>query len=126
VLYRYQGREPIGKIFVCVAHEQLKGDWFAICMKATSQTLLYENHTAMMAGVVYYPKHSLSFFPESTAIQPDNPHPIAHSQLAACHAQGTLTILGAMPPDFPSRLTAAITGSITLSAERKQNYLQRI
>lgn len=81
---------------------------------------------AKKAGVVYYPKNSLSFFPENTAIQPDNPHPIAHYQLAACNAQGTLTILGAMPPDFPSRLTSAINGSITLSAERKQNYLQRI
>jgi hypothetical protein len=113
-------------MFVVICHEELNGMGIAICLKATSQTEIYENNKEMMAGVVYYKANELAFFNSNTAIQPDNPHPIPHAQLAACLQKGILDILGNMPEDFSIRLANAINASVTISSERKQNFLKRL
>jgi hypothetical protein len=95
-------------------------------MKATSQTTLYENSKEMKAGVVYYKAGEISFFPMNTAIQPDNLHPIPHAEIAKCHANSSLKLMGQMPADFHDKLMAAVKASITLSEDRKQNILSRI
>ena len=120
--YRYLGKLPEIKRFVCIFHEPE----IAICVKATSKTTIYDNSPSMKAGVVYYLAGELSFFTLNTAIQPDNLHPIRHCDITACHAQGSLTILGNMPPDFRARLRAAVNASITMKPVRKQSILTRL
>jgi hypothetical protein len=95
--YQYLGQPNTEKIFVVIFHEKL----FAICMKATSQTALYENSKEMKAGVVYYKSGELPFFSVNTAIQPDNLHPIPHVHMAKCHLNSSLKMLGQMPARFP-------------------------
>jgi hypothetical protein len=95
-------------------------------MKATSQTMLYDNNKEMKAGVVYYKAGELSFFPMHTAIQPDNPHPIPYAHIVKCHANYSLKCLGQMPANFHDKLVAAVNASITLSEDRKHNILSRI
>jgi hypothetical protein len=109
-----------------MCHDKMYGAGFAICLKATSQTAIYENNNEMMAGVVYYKANELSFFNSNTAIQPDNLHPISHSDIVSCYEKGIFDILGNMPDDFSDRLINAINASITISSERKQNILKRL
>lgn len=109
-------------MFIVICHEKAH----AICMKATSQTALYENNKDMMAGVVYYKAGENPFFGLNTAIQPDNLHPIPHSHLMKCDREGSLKLLGQMQPAFHEQLVAAVKASITLSEERRLNILSRI
>ncbi len=99
---------------------------YTLCLKATSQTALYENSKEVMAGCVYYKAREIALFPSNTAIQPDNPHPIPHKHLTQCHANGSLNILGTMPQDFQEKLKKAIQDSITLTLARKRNWLERL
>ena len=99
---------------------------YILCVKATSQTTIYENNKEMMAGCVYYKAGDIDIFPVNTAIQPDNPHPIPHEHLVQCHENNSLTILGVMPEDFHQKLTTAIQSSTTLTAVRKQKWLARL
>jgi hypothetical protein len=131
--YQYQDKATAeSKLFVCVCHESTPGDVFskaqhvAICMKATSQTAIYENNKELLAGVVLYGAGELPFFPLPTAIQPDNLHPIPHLHLARCDAAGTFAELGDMPSDFHERLIAAVNASVTIPPARRKNILQRI
>ncbi len=80
----------------------------------------------MMDGVIYYAAGELPFFELDTAIQPDNPHPIRHGDIAASNIAGTFELLGQMPEDFKDRLIAAVNASVTLAPARKRNILQRL
>jgi hypothetical protein len=95
-------------------------------MKTTSKVALYTGDPEKLAGVVFYPSKKLSFFPEDTAIQPENPHPIPHADIAQCMARGTFELVGDMPEDFGVLLTAAITASVTIKPARKQHWLERL
>jgi hypothetical protein len=95
-------------------------------MKATSQVALYVGDPEKLAGVVFYTAGQLPFFPVDTAVQPDNPHPIAHNVIAQCIARRTLVILGQMPADFSQLLAAAITASVTMKPARKQHWIARL
>lgn len=121
--YQFQGKQdPEAKLFVCICHEAAH----AICMKATSQVVIYENNKEAMAGAVYYRAGELSFFPQNTVIQPDNQFPIPHTHLNTCHNSGTFAVLGRMPDDFRQRLIDAVKASVTMTSVRKQHILERI
>ena len=120
--YQYPGESVVAKIFVCVGHES----GCALCMKATSQVALYVNDTAKLDGVVFYAAGELSFFSFDTAIQPDNPHPISHTDIGKCIANGTFVLLGKMPDTFPARLISAIKASVTMKPVRKKHWLERL
>ena len=120
--YEYQGEAPVPKIFVLICHEVNS----AICFKATSQVSIYANNTALRAGVVFYASGDIPFLPVDTAIQPDNPHPIAHADINRCMANGTFEPLGTMPDDFAQKLVSAINASITMKPVRKKNFLARL
>lgn len=124
--YQYEGQQSLSKLFVTLCNETFKGTGYVLCVKATSQTTLYENSTVLMAGCVFYKAGEIAFFPDNTAIQPDNPHPISHAHLIQCYSDHSLTILGTMPADFRQKLITAIEASIRLTPERKQHWLSRI
>jgi hypothetical protein len=126
VPYQYEGQPLLSKLFVTLCHENLGGVEYALCLKATSQTTLYENSKLVMAGCVFYKGGEIEFFPSNTAIQPDNPHPISHAYLSQCHSSDSLSILGIMPADFRRKLINAIQASFRLTPERKQHWLSRI
>jgi hypothetical protein len=120
--YQYPGDPAVVKIFVLICHEG--GN--AICMKATSNVAIYANNPDLKAGVVHFEVGSVPFFSEETAVQPDNPHPIAHVDISRCQANGSFKVLGQMPADFIERLRAAINASITIKPARKENFLKRL
>jgi hypothetical protein len=120
--YVYQDEPAVPKIFVMICHEGS----CAICFKATSGVDIYENNPDLKAGVVFYKAKSLPFFPLNTAIQPDNPHPIAHVDIRRCMTNGSFEHLGEMPDNFGDLLVAAIKSSITMKPSRKANWLKRI
>jgi hypothetical protein len=126
VPYRYEGQPLLSKLFVTLCNEKLNGTDYVLCLKATSQTALYENSNVVMAGCVFYKGGELALFPHNTAIQPDNPHPIPYAYLIQCHAENSLTIVGTMPADFRQKLTNAIQASIRLTPDRKQHWLSRL
>jgi len=80
----------------------------------------------MMAGIVYYKAKEVSFFELDTAIQPDNPHPIRHGDIATCNIAGTFEVLGQMPENFRERLLVAVNSSVTLTPARRQSLLAKI
>jgi hypothetical protein len=124
--YQYQGGLSEAKRFVFLCNEVLGGVEHAICLKATSKVTLYQNNASLMAGVVYYPRAVIDFFELDTAVQPDNLHPIPHSQLIAHLRNGVLEHLGSMPADFKLKLEAAIQASKTMKPERKRSVLARL
>ncbi len=107
------------KLFVVIAHQSSH----AICIKATSKTLLYENNSDKMQGCIYYPSGTLPCFPENTVIQPDNQIPIAHDLIRKAHADGILRIHQA-PASFESDLRSAIAKSVTLTPDKRARLLR--
>ena len=126
VPYQYEGQPLLSKLFITLCNDTLRGTRYALCLKATSQTTLYDSSKEIMAGCVYYKAGEVGFFATNTAIQPDNPHPISHDYLIECNTNNSLTILGVMPQDFHQKLTTAIQSSIRLTSERKQHWLARL
>jgi hypothetical protein len=120
--YQYFGQAAIPKRFVLVCHEKEH----AICLKATTKVTLYANDPKMMAGVVFYLAGSLAFFEADTAVQPDNLHPIAHTNISRCLDNRTFEMLGMMPEGFKEALSTAITSSVTMKPARKKHLLERL
>jgi hypothetical protein len=126
VPYQYSGQPLLSKLFITLCNETLQGARYVLCLKATSQTTLYDNSKELMAGCVYYKAGETRFFSSNTVIAPDNPHPVPHGHLVQCHTNNSLTILGVMPQDFHGKLLTAIQASITLTSERKQHWITRL
>jgi len=126
VYYQFQGQAGEYKYFVVVCHENHDGVNYVVCMKATSKTEKYENDKAQMAGCVYYKSKEVSCFPENTAVQPDNPIPIAHGYLIEQEKNGRFKDKGKLPADFPAKLIAAIRASQTIPTIRKGNLLEKL
>jgi hypothetical protein len=120
--YTYLGEQPERKRFVFICNEASH----AICLKTTSNTVLYKNDPALMAGVVFYAEGTSNLFERDTAIQPDNPHPIAHQDILNSIKRQTFEQLGVLPTDFRDKLIAAIGASKTMKPERKRNLLKRL
>jgi hypothetical protein len=120
--YTYLGEQAERKRFVFICNEADH----AICLKTTSNTLLYKNDPALMAGVVFYAEGTSDLFERDTAVQPDNPHPIAHQDILNSIKRQTFEQLGVLPADFRDRLIAAIGVSKTMKPERKRNLLKRL
>ena len=112
---------PTYKRFVVLCHK----DGYAICLKATSKTTIYENNPGMMASVVYYPLGACDCFGEPTAIQPDNQFPIPHTSILMAHRAGTLNAQ-ALPTNFETALRLAIQNSVTLNNRERQRILSII
>lgn len=118
--YRFsEGDEPEPKRFVVLGHQ----NGYAICLKATSKFEQYLACPERLAWVVEYAAASLEFFPQRTAIQPDNQFPIPHTALQLHHANRQLQVLGALPADFPARLRAAVGASTVMRPKQKQRVL---
>jgi hypothetical protein len=120
--YTYPGERPELKRFVFICNEPAH----AICLKTTSKITLYQNDPALMAGVVFYQKQSTTFFELDTAVQPDNLHPLSHTDISQSIQQRTFEHLGTMPMGFRASLISAINASKTMKPERKRNLLARL
>jgi hypothetical protein len=120
--YTYQREPPTPKRFVFLCNEQNS----ALCLKTTSKVVLFLNDQTLMSGVVFYPKGELDIFELDTAVQPDNLHPIAHTDIQRSISMGSFELLGTMPSDFRDKLIAAVNASKTMKPERKRNILARI
>jgi len=120
--YQYPGKLAVPKRFVVVCHEA----GYAICLKATSQVALYASDPKMKGGIVFFTAGELTFFESDTAVQPDNLHPIAHTNIVRCLQSHTFEMLGMMPESFKARLSAAITTSITMKPARKKHLIERL
>ncbi len=119
VLYQFPGDPtPKHKLFVVLCHR----DGYAICLKATSKTTLYENNPGMMASVVYYAPGTCDCFGEPTAIQPDNQFPIPHSSILKAHRAGTLNAQ-VLPTSFEAAVKLAIQNSVTLNNRERTRIL---
>jgi hypothetical protein len=108
------GQAPISKLFVVIAHHGA----YAICLKATSNTQQYENDKERMAGCVYFPAGELKCFPISTAVEPENQHPISHTQIESEFAAGKVEI-HTLPDDFQARLLKAVQDSDALNGVKR-------
>ena len=109
------------KRFVVVGHNE----GYAICLKATTKVSLYVKNKDMMAGCVYYKAGELDFFPQATAIQPDNQIPIKLAYIKQCKRDGTVEILGPLPSTFEEYLIGAVDDSITME-ERKKTRIRKL
>ncbi len=56
-------------------------DEIVFCIKATSKVGRYQNDPEQMDGCVYYEARQLAWFPQATAVQPDNPLPLTRLAL---------------------------------------------
>jgi hypothetical protein len=115
VPYQFEGEpKPLRKWFVILQH--LNG--FAICIKTTHRTEVYESDKERMAGCVFYKAGEVECFPVHTAIQPDNQFPISHKVIESEEAAGTLKV-SALPSNFRERLRQAIKDSSVLSGRER-------
>ena len=121
--YRFGNDPPVSKLFVVLGHK-LNGrrDWYAICIKATSNAAAYADQRKRR-GCVHYPARSLECFPLETFIEIDNQFPISHADIRRAHQDGQFESHD-LPDDFETRLHEAIQASITLSPREKQRLLE--
>jgi hypothetical protein len=114
------GNGPEPKYFVLLGHV---AD-VACLIKATSNTLPYDNDPDRMDGCVCYEPRACAYFRRRTVIEPDNQFEVRHYMLKVHATRGCLQVCGLMPPDFENRLRAAIRNSFTLD-KRKKEWLAR-
>lgn len=102
--------EPSWKMWVVLGHQ----DGCVVCIKATSQTGVYENNPAMREGCVMFQPGEVRCFPQLTAIDPENQRALPYRDLPKQ--------LGAemLPPGFREQLLRAIEGSPKLSRKGKR------
>jgi hypothetical protein len=91
---------------------------YAICIKTTSNEVLYGSDARRRQGCVHYAPGTLACFPLSTYVEPDNQFPISHTAIRLAHQAGQFES-HPLPDDFEQRLCAAIRASITLSQREK-------
>jgi hypothetical protein len=114
------------KPLIVLCHEERSGIKAVVCIKATSNVEFYGNSPDLLAGVVCYEAGQLSFFPEKTIIQPDNPHAVFYQTVVEDHSRGVFQVIGKMPADFHANLERAITNSMRLSPKRRESLLEMI
>jgi hypothetical protein len=112
--YQFDGDPvPQEKFFIVLGHKSE----VAICIKATSNSKIYER-PEHKRGCVFYAAGEIVCFPLDTYIQPDNQFPIHHHKISECHRKGKLKSWR-LPDNFESRLRDAIRDSPLLSKVQK-------
>lgn len=89
-----------------------------ICLKATSNTAVYEADPERMAGCVFYRAGATALFTRDTVIEPSQQFAVPYQRI-----RNPRQVLGVMPPDFHAKLLQAINGSILLSARERRGLL---